>query len=184
MAETVATEQEKIAWYNVIGQFRRKVAEFEAMLAKLQSQKPIAAKDPALADEYSALMNKATALQEKIKQIRDATSDAIDWIKGVFGFDGLGIVPLIPIAVVAGAIAAIGYWIKDAYEFSKKLEKVEQLEKQGMPTGQAIDTANKLTSGPSIFGISPKWLVYGGIALVMIPLVAPAVKSFLSDKSR
>jgi len=182
MAETVATEQEKIAWYNVIGQFRQKVAEFEAMLEKLKSQKQIAASDPELAQEYSGLMNKAVALQDKIRQIRDATSDAIDWIKGVFGFDGLGIVPLIPIAVVSASIATIGYWIKDAYEFSKKLEKVEQLEKQGMPTRQAIDTANRMTTGPSIFGINPKWLVYGGIALVMVPIVAPAIKSFLSDR--
>lgn len=186
MAEPIATEQEKVAWYNVLGQFRQKVAEFEAMLSRLQSQKKIAAKDPKLAQQYSQVMNSATALQQKIRQIRDATAAVVDWFKGIFTFDGatgdqsFGIVPLIPIAVVAGSIAAISKWVKDAYVFSEKLDKVEQLEKQGIPTQQAINTVRDMDQPRSLFGIDLKWIVIGGIALVVLP---PVVRMLSNNNS-
>jgi len=173
--------QEELAWYNVIGQFRQKAQDFEKMMKRLQSQKSIAARDPQLAAEYSSMMNTAMNLQQKIKQIRDATDSVIKWLKGVFGFDGLGFVPLIPIAVVVASLAAIGKWVKDAYIFSAKLDKVAALEKQGMSSREAISTVQSLTPTTSLFGINTKWLVIGGLSLVLIPIVLPAVKAVFKD---
>jgi len=177
----VATSQEELAWYNVIGKFRQKAQEFETMMERLQSQKAIAARDPKLAAEYSTMMNAAMTLQQKIKQIRDATDAVINWLKGVFGFDGLGFVPLIPIAVVVASLAAIGKWVKDAYIFSAKLDKVAALEKQGMSSREAIARVQSLTPASSLFGINTKWLVIGGLSLVLIPIFLPAAKAVFKD---
>lgn len=183
MAEPLATQQDEIAWYNILGQWKAAVEKFNQVVAKLRSQEAVARKDPVLYREYQSKLSTASTLQAKITEITNATRSAIDWFKNVFGFNGmgeLGLVPLIPIAIVAAAIGAITKFVSDAWIFSAKLDKVAQLERQGMPTSQAVTAVQKLNAPRSILGFDPKWLVIGGVALMILPIVVPAIKKAMN----
>lgn len=184
MAKPIATQQEQVAWYDLIGRFRSTAQDFEQAFARLVKQKTIIARHPSLATEYNALLSTAQILKTKIVQTRDATDKVLGWLKGLFGFSGLGelgIVPLIPIAAVAVSVAAIGKWIKDAYVFSAKLEELQRLEARGVPPSQALRQVQSLTpaSRVTLFGFNPRWLVLGGVAL----LVAPWVFNYFKKQS-
>lgn len=185
MAKSIATRAEQVAWYDLIGRFRATAQQFEQLFARLVKQKSIIAGHPSLAPQYNALLSTASTLQTKIVQTRDATNRVLGWLKGLFGFSGLGelgIVPLIPIAAVAVSVAAIGKWIKDAYVFSKKLDELRRLEARGVPPSQALRQVQSLTpaSGVTLFGFNAKWLMLGGVAL----LVAPLVFDFFKQRGR
>lgn len=184
--QTIATPEQEAAWYDVLGKFKQWAAQFEALVNKLESQKHIAAKNPELTQEYNNYIRLASEIEDKIRSIKEATTSVVDWFTGTFGFDGaqsLGFVPLIPIAVMIAAVAAISKFVSDAYVFSKKLDKVAELEQKGMPTSQAVSTVQDLTPERSILGFDPKWWVIGGIALVTLPVLIPAVKSVFNSKS-
>jgi len=66
------------------------------------------------------------------------TDWADDLLSGVGGLGALGVLPvLIPIAVIAGSLTAISYWITDAQKFQAKIEEQKRLEAQGIDPRQA-----------------------------------------------
>lgn len=129
------TEQEKkVAWYNLVGQFKQRAREFMAVWNTLQSKASDVSRFPALQKEYADLNRRAGFIKTSITKITNTVDSIMGWFRSVFGLsgveslEGLGILPLLPIAIIAGALTLIGKWISDVYIFNKKLEEQKRLE--------------------------------------------------------
>lgn len=197
-ADTTATQKtpDEVAWYDILGQFKKKASEFDALYKKLSSQRALVKSDPSLYQEYTDKMNSAESLRNDITYIRDKTAAFMDWFENsswspLNWFNGanqqqLGFLPaLIPIAVVVASTAAIGKWVSDAYIFSKKLDKVAELQKSGMSAKAATATVNQLdTSGSilsSLFGSTPKMLLIAGVGVLAAPYLFRVAKELMSN---
>ena len=78
--------------------------------------------------------------------------------------DGLGIVPLLPVAAISIAVAAITKWTTDAYEFNKRLDAVQALEAKGYSPERAGQIINQQFPRQS--------LLSGFIGPQMLPILA------------
>ena len=101
------------------------------------------------------------------------------WLKSQIGLDGLttlsnepglGVVPLIPIAVIGGSLALMGKWIFDSKKFVGKIEEVKRLERKGYSSEQAVNMVEKLLGEKSLINlgkIMPIILIVGIGALII-----------------
>lgn len=97
------------------------------------------------------------------------------WIETVFGDDkeglkGLGVLPLVPVAVAVTAIAAMGKWGRDVYLFDRRLTEVKRLEDTGISPGRAADIVGG--KAPGIFaGVTREVMIpvtVGGVSLIAL----------------
>ena len=93
--------------------------------------------------------------------------------------DALGLLPIVwGVATALAALAAIGYWVKDAYQFSRRLNELQRLEATGMSPADAARVVNKtIGSGNKFFGIDIKWLIIGGAMLIFGPTIIRMLKA-------
>lgn len=138
-------------WESAVNQLKAKAREFAELFTWLQSRAHIANSDPELRAEYNATMNRGM----KIKTAVEKTTGGIDWINGQLT-NRAGItmqaLPAIPVALtvatITGMVAAMGYWIADAYKLKAK---ITYMESHGI-AGQ--DAINILTDGGANTAIS------------------------------
>jgi hypothetical protein len=85
----------------------------------------------------------------------------------------LGFVPLIPIAIILSAIAAIGYWVSDGLKYLDKVGRVESLTREGYSPSEAYS----LVHG-SRFSITENlpWILGTVAALVFLPPIIRKLK--------
>lgn len=155
------TEQEK----GVIQQFKDKAREFWRWWENLSQQKSfVDRQNPQLQKEYEELMNRGVDIRSKIEWITGAIDRAVnlyesakDWFLETVGLDeiqaekmakqsDLAIAPLVAIggvAVISGAIAAIGKWVADAVTMSRRLAEIRRLEGEGYTSEQAHKIVEK-----------------------------------------
>ncbi len=87
-------------------------------------------------------------LEQKQKMI-DSAETIKKWIEGIFGtidgFNqaGLGILPLVPIAVIATALAAITKWSISYATFVATVKERKRLEASGLSPQMAAELARK-----------------------------------------
>ncbi|MHB1430316.1 MAG: hypothetical protein ACYCVW_16655 [Rhodocyclaceae bacterium] len=79
---------QKVAWYNVIGQWRQAVADFDKNLAAVQSQSSIAASlqstNPTLYASYQSIMQQVPGIQSRISELDGAIADVENWLAGAW----------------------------------------------------------------------------------------------------
>jgi hypothetical protein len=89
---------------------------------------------------------------------------------------GLGLLPLIPIAIVAAAVAALAYWLNDYLQFTQKMALIKTTNAQRAAQGQApllpADVAKIMSSGAG--GLTASlgslvWIIGGIAALIFLP---------------
>lgn len=182
----MANATQELAWYDLVGRFRRKAAEFERLFSKLLRDRDFVARYPALKSDLDSLLSAGRSLQRKIISVRNKIDGVIKWLKGLVGLNGLGLLPLLPIALVAASLIAIGKWVSDAYVLSKRIDEARRLESKGYTPRQAAALARRSTTtgGGGIvgaaLGINPKWLLAGAVLIV----VAPPVLALLGGRRR
>lgn len=148
MAETLSNEQK-----GLITDFKAKAREFWQLWENLDARRAEVATAPAgLQVEYNNLMDRGLGIREKIETVTalidkaaNMYQDAKAWLMDQFGLSGvsyrqlsgLGFIPLIPVAVIGAAVAAIGYWVNDAYQFAAKLDEIKRLEARGVDSATA-----------------------------------------------
>lgn len=137
-------DEKKVEWYNLVGQFKLRANEFMRIWRSLQSQASVVARFPPLQTEYSGLNNRAGIIKSMIEKVTRTVDNIMGWFRSVFGLggidtlEGLGILPLLPIAVIVGALTMISKWVADVYIFNKKLAEQVRLERTGLsPTAAA-----------------------------------------------
>lgn len=82
------TSSQKVAWYNILGQWKQAVTDWNTNLAAAQSQSSVAASiqtsDPTLYKEYTTLMASVPAIQSRIDEMDGAIADVDNWLAGAW----------------------------------------------------------------------------------------------------
>lgn len=118
----------------VIRQFKERAQDFALSEANLHKLGVAVARmgDAELEKEYGDLVARADWIRSKIQAVTQAIDNAIRTAKSILGLQGLNAVGqlgawFIPIAVIVGAVAIIGYWLADYAKFVRKLQEREQI---------------------------------------------------------
>ena len=161
-------------WLNAVDNLKTKAREFNRVYNDVSISYP---KDPALLSERNSLLDKG----DWVKGTIEKTTSSIDAVYGVikeWGFseslNGLGVIPLIPVAIILSAIGAISYWINDALKYLEKVGRIERLENEGYST----KAASEIVFGES-FSIKQylPWVIGGVLALTILPPVIRNLRS-------
>lgn len=149
-------------WWDVVGRFREKARAFWDWYERLQKVN-IAQYPEWLKSEYSGLISRYQKLRKRVEEVTAAIDKVVNFFKnwddpGMTDPDyptkpDLGqmgapvVIPIIGIAVIAGAITAMTYLITDTVTFFKKLEKFDQLRKEGVSAGKASQIVKETIGG-------------------------------------
>lgn len=93
---------------------------------------------------------------------------------------GLGALPLIPIAVIASAVALMGKWASDVYLFERKATEQKRIEATGASPRAAADIVRGMTDGGGFLGILGNFklpLMVAGGAYLFVKFVLPAIQA-------
>ena len=154
---------------DTVKSFWRKVDEFKALYRRVINTEAVAVTNPELDAELTSLNNRAKVITTQIQKLTDTIDRVLGWVDSSFGDDGatalngLGVLPLLPIAAIILAIGAMTKWSSDAYIYLRKVEDVERLKNQGMSPGQITDI---LGNNKKMFGFIPTPVVYIGGGLL------------------
>ena len=168
----VPTPSDSIAWYDVIGKFRYYARKFSEAYNSLVNSRVDPKKYPALASERNDLLRRGYDIKATIQSITSKIDAVYNWIKSIDlnPFDGLGFLPLIPIAVVVASVALMSKFIFDYATFTRRLSEVKRLETRGYSSGQASTIVDKAAGDQSLFNIGrglPVAFIIGLIGLAL-----------------
>jgi hypothetical protein len=147
---------EQAADVSTIEAFRQRAQDFWNQWNLLSSKSADVSKmTPEIKKEYDDLLSRGSTIRNTVETVTsmiDAVSGAYtstkDWVTGLFGVDepNLGFLPLIiPAAVIVASLAAMGKWLKDAYDFNRKMEEIGKLEAKGMSTQEAAQIITRVS---------------------------------------
>lgn len=141
-----------------LANLKTRAQEFEAARSWLESIGPevMSTGDTELMVMYGSLLNRADAIKSRIAQVTNTLDQALRWARGVIGLNGmrtlsgLGVVWFVPLAVMAGAAAMIGWWMKDYLRFRERFvaqrETAARLKSEGMDPAEAERQAADIVS--------------------------------------
>lgn len=159
---------------SLVDKFKSKVANFTELLSNLQNREIDAARYPDLSATRDELTSRGSTIKNMITSITGTIDKVFGFFRGITGMDGLGIVPLLPIAAITIAVAAITKWTTDAYEFSKRVDAIQALEakgydpvKAGQIVNQQFPTSSLLGNFGSISSLIP-WIAIAGVIFYVI----------------
>ena len=191
MANSGLLPNQEISLISVLTDFPNYFNNFQKNYQALLSQSNyVVTKHPELRGEYDFLVRRASENYQQLNNIRigldkiKSTGESIaNYFKGIFGFSGLGFVPLIIAGVSAASafalITAIANWLVDTKKFAAKLEFIKDQESKGYSPTQAAQAANKIYGEPRdeslFFGLPIKWLITGAVLVILGP---PLINAF------
>lgn len=168
---------EEQASQSVIEAFKQRARAFWNQWETLHAnQDMITRQSPAVQKEYNDLIDRGSTIRNSVETVTGLIDKAQryyqtakGWVSDLFGMDGyspqMGVLPvLIPAAVIAGSLAAMGKWLSDAYQFNRKMEEIAKLQAKGVDAVTASKIIERTTpSGISIGGaIGIPLLLVGG----------------------
>ena len=178
-------EEDKGMLDRAVADFVRKIKSFTDNFQAMRAQRSFIAEHPDLAPEYDALMGRANFIQTQISRAQkmvSAARSALDYILDLFGLGDLAVLPAIPIAIGAVAVAAtlITKWLADVFIFSRKVEAIKAIERKGGITGR--EAAQMIgEAGPTgVMDVLQKniiWLVIGGTLLMFGPEILKMLRA-------
>jgi len=170
-----------------ISTFKKKSNEFFNLWDSLTAKKKYISRLPNdVKQEYLDLLDRGKFINDKIKWIDGLINQASAayrnvkaWLSRTFGLgdyeqlknynyqqlQGLGIIPLIPVAIIAGAVSFMGYWVNDAFQFNAKLNEIMRLEKKGLSPSKASEIVRKTFNKKGFFS---------GLNKIILPLALGA----------
>ncbi len=141
---------------SLLNRFKLKADEFMIALGRLNAINNV---PDNLQEEYSGLRSTADYVQSTITWITSSVDSVTGFFSDIFNFDGvsgvrdyingqnvgnMGLVPLIPLAAISGALALMSKFIADVYVFERKITEQKRLENTGMSPMQAADVVDKI----------------------------------------
>jgi len=193
-----ATAAQKVAWFDLLGKWREKAAQFEQAQAYLNAQAPhVSSWPPSLQAEYRAMTVRAAVLKARIVDVSNALRAVESWLKGAYsvavepwvqagarirewlglsGLSGLAALPaLIPIAVVSAALAAVAYFLTDFLALRAKFEEIKRLETTGLSPAEAAAIVAK-TGGGGLFSGLQNTLMWVALAAAVVFILPRLMK--------
>lgn len=124
------------------------------------AKKYIVEVESAIKSGKEAVESVTTYTDNLIDTVDDAVDDAGEYLTDIydsaknevldfFGLGSLGVLPLIPIAIIAAATAYIGGWVSDAYTINQKLSTAEKIIEQGGTREEAKEYVNSIANSGS-----------------------------------
>lgn len=173
----MAEADDQVAWYDVWGRLKAVAADLDGAVAALERQRPYALARSSLAEEWRAKMDEIETARGRVTWLRDAIRSTM----ALFGVDlsGLGVLPLIPLSVIAAGVAYIASLASSAWELSKKIEEQRRLESSGVSPAEAsrIVSANAAAGSGGAANTIKTVAIVGGAAfflLFVLPKLLPA----------
>lgn len=184
--------QSDLSW---LEKFKAEALRFRDAYNALVSKQAFASERPELRAEYDALYSRGAVIKGTIDSLTQAVdrvtgffSGATSAVKRFFGLDGvpvmpalsgrLGVVPLIPIAMIASAVALMGKWVADVYLFERKVTEQQRLESDGVPAVEAAAIVRGMSAGSGFSGVLDTLktpILIGGGLLFFIKFVLPEI---------
>lgn len=138
-------------WKKAVIDFRARAGQFLKDVETLRAQRTeINKKYPAFKRDYNELIERSDTIYNTISKVTKGVDKVAEWL----GLDmsniessQMGAIPLIPIAIITGAIAAMGKWASDVYIFNQRLAEVKRLEAKGISPARASQIAIKAPAG-------------------------------------
>lgn len=129
-----------------IAAFKAKAQVFGQEFARLQSRRDkIPAKWQA---DFDRLMNRGQDVKERIQAAGASIDTSYRFARDTLkipeqNISGLGIIPLIPLAFIAGSTAVTTYFVTDAQKFNAKVDELERLQEMGYTAEEAAEIADR-----------------------------------------
>ena len=141
---------------SMIEAFKTRARDFWSQWELLgNKQQDIKKLSPEIQKEYNDLLERGSTIRNSVETVTGLIDKATaayqsskEWISDLFGLgeNGLGFLPvLIPVAVIAGSLAAMGKWLSDAYQFNRKMEEIEKLQARGVDPVTASKIIDRVT---------------------------------------
>lgn len=164
-------------WWNVVARFRQQARRFWEQYERLKNI-DVSGLPQNLRDEYYRLISRFEKTRETVENVTNSIDTFIGWFKGWFGMEGtsslreLGALPLVPVAVIGGAIAVMSKIVTDTVEFYKKVDIYEQAVAQGATPGQAADAVSRVQGGffANVGNLAPV-LIAGVLFVFVLPRI-------------
>jgi len=144
---------------NAVERLKAKGMEFSNAYSVLMSDYEKVKDNPQLLSKWQSLKNYADKTKAVIQTINNSVDSSVNWLRDVFGFSsgnlsglaGVGVIPLVPIAYVLGAITALTYIVGEIYKFHTLVGK-------GATTEQLTNSGGVFSDLSGLV----KWAVIGG----------------------
>lgn len=128
---------------SLLAKFKARVADFQAARRNLQKIGAQVARtnDMRAWEEYGKLAARADAIESKVTAALNAIDSAFKAARAALGLEGvrtlagLGIVWVLPVAVIAAAIAVIGYWMTDYLKFAERYSEQQRVAQELVAQG-------------------------------------------------
>ncbi len=164
---------------SLIDRLKSRAQDFEIARADLQRIGAAVARqnDYDLSMEYARLVSRADSIRSKIGAATTAIDKAVQWSRAALGdlsgqdLGALGVVWLLPGAIILGAIAVIGYWLTDYRKFSARFSEQTRIATELVAGGMDPAAAN-IEAGRAVAATAPAMFALGGtMTLGLIALV-------------
>lgn len=172
-------------WTAKVNELKARAAEFMNLFQDLEARQGQAMAAGLMA-EYSELMGRGASIKARVLQVTSAIDSVYNSVSNLFGLAGykpgsglgnLGLIPLIPIAVIVGAIALMVSWITDAYNLRNKLAAAQSAGANAaqitqIASGGGSSFLPSLTGG--LLGNTGVFLLIGAGLLLAVPVLKKA----------
>lgn len=158
-------------WWDLTGKFRAAADELERAYQQVTATAQYAAARPELKSRYDALMSRVASLRATIQSTLAQINRATEFFRSLVGLQGLGVVPVIAVAVIAAALAAVIKWTTDAALYLKMVSEQKRLEAAGVEPERAAQIAREGRAAGGLFsGIAQqlKWPLIFGIGALAV----------------
>jgi hypothetical protein len=152
-------------WNETVADLKEKAAEFMALFTRLKAIQSNPNLSPVERSRVDAIVRRGEVVKTTVATLAksiDGIANVLprNLLSGVVKSGGLGILPLIPIAAIAAAIAVMTAWISDAVVELERLELAEKVRSDGGDPAAVMNAGSKIN-----------WFVLGGAGLAVAGLV-------------
>lgn len=160
---------------SAVQSLKEKGAQFMGAYGSLMSLEERAAAYPDLHTKWKSLKSEGDKIKSSVQYIANIVDSVGGFLGRTFGLSGMGamgVFPLIPIAVVTGAIAAISAFVYAVSNFSDSLTKREMVEKGY--SGKDIGMSSQTMLGD--VSTIVKYVAIAGFGIIVLPKLLEAFK--------
>lgn len=171
---------------DLIARLKARAHDFELARQELQRMGAAIARtnDTALLMEYGRLVERSDRIKSQISAATSAIDKAVSWARAALGelsapeLGALGVVWLLPGAVILAALAVIGYWLTDYRKFALRFNEQTRIASELVAGGMAPGAAN-IEAGRAVAATAPGMFGLGNFA-TLAAIIGLAVFAFAS----
>lgn len=175
---------------DAVADVKAKAEQFANLYRTFMSGEPIAAQNQQLYSQWKSVASKVSAIKSSVSWVTNLFDSAGTLISNTFGLSGvqgLGLIPIVPIAALVAASAALVYGINlmsetvaSISEFKQRTDVVAQMNAQraaqGLPPLSSSDVAN-IINKPSQAQTILTWGLVAAAAYFILPKLLDKIKT-------